>query len=321
MITARAHTNIALLKYWGKKDENLILPFNDSISLTLDRFYTDTSVEFDANLVEDTITVDHQPLIGPGLKRVTRVLDLIRAKSGHNLPAKVFSSNHVPMAAGLASSSSAFAALAAAAAKASGLTLSNRELSILARHGSGSASRSIFGGFVQWHAGFDNQSSYAESIQCPVDWDVNLITVLIDTKQKKVSSTIGMQSVAKTSPFFPAWVKSAQADVKPIKNAILNKNLASLGELAEQNAMRMHATTFGAIPSFTYFQPETLAILNTVRNLRKQGVECYSTVDAGPNVKIICASTDNEKVITKLAAIVGQDRLLVCKPGPGVTYL
>ncbi|AMV70196.1 Diphosphomevalonate decarboxylase [Pediococcus damnosus] len=321
MVTARAHTNIALLKYWGKKDINLILPYNDSISLTLDHFYTDTSVEFDPSLKTDEILVDQQPSAGSGAKRVKRVLNLIRKLGDSTMFASVHSTNHVPSTAGLASSASAFAALASAGAKAAGLNLSERELSILARHGSGSASRSIFGGFVQWHAGHDDQSSYAQPIQRNVDWDINLITVLVDTSQKKISSTNGMQSVVETSPFYPAWVKSAQADVKPMQTAILNRNLATLGELAEQNAMRMHATTFGAVPSFTYFQPQTLAILTAVRNMRKQGVECYSTADAGPNVKIICASSDNELIMHKLSKIVHQDQLLVCKPGPGITYL
>ena len=321
MITARAHTNIAFLKYWGKKDVKLILPYNDSISLTLDRFYTDTSVDFDQSLDHDEIFVDEKPLTGSGVKRVKNVLDLVRHLSGISNFAKVQSTNHVPSTAGLASSASAFAALAAASTKAAGLNLSNRQLSIIARHGSGSASRSIFGGFVQWHAGHDDQSSYAEPIQENVDWDINLITVLINTAQKKVSSTNGMQSVVETSPFYPAWVKNAQADVKPMKTAILNQNLATLGELAEQSAMRMHATTFGAVPSFTYFQPQTLAILSAVRNMRKQGVECYSTVDAGPNVKIICASSDNEFIMHELNQIVSAKQLVVCKPGPGITYL
>ncbi|WP_412990353.1 diphosphomevalonate decarboxylase [Pediococcus siamensis] len=321
MITARAHTNIALLKYWGKKDSELILPYNDSISLTLDQFYTDTSVEFSQHLKKDEISVDEKPLTGSGLTRAKRVLDLVRGQAQIHTAARVYSTNHVPTSAGLASSASAFAALAAASAKAAGLTLDKRALSILARHGSGSASRSIFGGFVHWHAGTDNQSSYAESIQSKVDWDINLITVLINTNEKKVSSTNGMQSVVKTSPFFPAWVKAAQADVAPMTEAILNKNLAKLGTLAEENAMRMHATTFGADPSFTYFQPQTLAILNTVRNLREQGVKCYSTVDAGPNVKVICAKADNELLLTQLAKIVGHDALSICNPGPGVTYL
>lgn len=320
MITARAHTNIAFLKYWGKKDSNLILPYNDSISLTLNKFYTDTSVEFTSSMKEDEILVDNQPLTGSGLKRAKRVLELIRQKSGIKASAVVHSTNHVPTTAGLASSASAFAALAAAGAKAANLHLTDKELSILARHGSGSASRSIFGGFVQWHAGHDDQSSYAQSIQSPVNWDINLITALVDTAQKKVSSTNGMQAVVETSPFFPAWVKSAQADIEPMKSAILNKNLAKLGAIAENNAMRMHATTFGAVPNFTYFQPQTLAIIEAVRNIRKQGVECYSTVDAGPNVKIICTSSDNDLIMEKLEPIMGHNQLLVCKPGPGVTY-
>lgn len=321
MTTARAHTNIALLKYWGKKNTELILPYNDSISLTLDHFYTDTTVDFVSSLTDDEILVDDQPLTGSGLKRAKRVLNLIREQSGIQENASVHSTNHVPTTAGLASSASAFAALAAAGSKAAGLDLSDKELSILARHGSGSASRSIFGGFVQWHAGHDSQSSYAQSIQSAVDWDINLITALVDTKKKKVSSTMGMQAVVKTSPFFPAWVKSAQADVEPVKTAILNKNLANLGTIAENNAMRMHATTFGAVPNFTYFQPQTLAILDAVRNIRKLGVECYSTVDAGPNVKIICASSNNELIMDKLATIINRNQLLVCKPGPGIKYL
>ena len=172
-VTARAHTNIALLKYWGKQNEKLIMPTTTSVSLTLDEFYTDTTVWFDDTLSADELTLDGEPLTGKGATKVIRFLDMVRELAGETRFAHVHSINHVPTAAGLASSASAFAALAGAASKAAGLTLSDADLSRLARQGSGSASRSIFGGFAIWERGTDSETSVAHAFQENVDWPIH----------------------------------------------------------------------------------------------------------------------------------------------------
>lgn len=317
-ITARAHTNIALIKYWGKKDEKLIIPQNSSLSLTLDHFYTDTTVQFDENL-----TKDHFSLNGKDCEatKVSAFLDLVRQKSGLDLPARVISVNHVPTMAGLASSASAYAALALAASTAAGLKLNKTELSRLARRGSGSACRSIYGGFVEWQKGHDDQSSFAKPfIEAPT-WDIKMIAIVINAAKKKISSRFGMQHVVQTSPYYPAWVESTEQDLALIKDAILQKDFVKMGTLAEKSAMKMHALNLSADPHFNYFEPESLEAMQAVEQLRADGIACYYTMDAGPNVKVICQGQDLEMILAKLKQHFRAEQLLVSAPGPGATLL
>lgn len=319
--TARAHTNIALVKYWGKRDPELILPQTDSLSLTLDKFYTDTRVTFDSDLSQDTFTLDGHRQSAAATAKISRFLDLVRQLAGINWRAAVVSNNHVPTAAGLASSASAFAALAAAASKAAGLTLSRRDLSRLARRGSGSATRSIFGGLVQWHRGTSDQDSFAEPIDEHPDFGLAMTAILSDTKQKKVSSRSGMQSVIETSPFYPAWKKVVAHDMVAMKKAIKRHDINAIGHIAETNAMRMHALNLSADPDFCYFEPATLKAFNLIHDLRQAGVSCYYTMDAGPNVKVIYDQKDFAPIHQTLFEAFGESRLVNCQAGPGVTWL
>lgn len=318
-VTAKAHTNIALVKYWGKKDAQLMLPQNGSISLTLDHFYTQTSVRFDATLQQDQITFNQVLQADNQAHRIRQFLDLIRERSGQTAFAHVTTENHVPTSAGLASSASGFAALAAAASQAAGLQLDKPALSRLARRGSGSATRSIFGGFVEWHAGHDDQSSYAEPLQDPVDWDIQMIAVVLKATKKPISSTAGMARVVATSPYYPAWVKTAEHDLIAMRQAIAARDLKAVGQIAETNAMRMHALNLSAEPAFNYFTAETLTAIQTVTDLRAQGINCYYTLDAGPNVKIICAGTDTAVITAALQKHFAPEQLIIAQPGPGIT--
>ncbi|MFC6169131.1 diphosphomevalonate decarboxylase [Loigolactobacillus jiayinensis] len=320
-VTARAHTNIALIKYWGKADPKLIIPQNSSLSLTLDPFYTDTTVQFDAALTQDQIKIDGQVLNQTAGQRVRDFLDLVRQRAGITAFAQVNSYNHVPTAAGLASSASGFAALAAAASKAAGLTLDQPALSRLARRGSGSATRSIYGGFVEWQKGHNDLDSQAVPFQETIDFDIQMIAILLDPRPKKVASRAGMAQVVATSPYYTAWPPSAEKDLIAMKAAILKKDLNLIGQLAEANAMKMHATTLSATPPFTYFEPETLAAIEIVQSLRNNGVSCYYTMDAGPNVKVICSAKETPAILTRLRQHFPADHLLVAKPGPGIAYL
>lgn len=270
MATAKAHTNIALVKYWGKKDQELIIPQTDSLSLTLNEFYTTTTVNFDNHLTSDLVAIDQQTLSKQAAKKVIHVLDIVRQLSGIKSFARVESINHVPTAAGLASSASAFAALAGAASTAAGLNLSNRDLSRLARRGSGSATRSIYGGLVEWQKGTDDASSFAQPVLENVDFPIEMLAVLVDTKKKKVSSRSGMQSSVETSPYYDAWRQVVANDMIAIKQAIKAKDIDQIGHIAEENALRMHALTFSADPGFTYFNGETLTIIKAVEDLRNQ---------------------------------------------------
>ena len=315
-VTARAHTNIALVKYWGKKDRQLIIPQTDSLSLTLDKFYTDTTVEFRSELQHDQLTVDGQSFAPEQMTKVTRVLNRVRELSHQQCHAVITSTNHVPMAAGLASSASAFAALALAASQAAGLSLNGRDLSRLARRGSGSATRSIFGGLVEWHAGHDDQSSYAEPIMEQVDFGIEMLAILIDTKPKAISSRGGMQSSVATSPFYPVWRDVVAHDMVAMKQAIERHDINSIGHLAEENAMRMHALTLSADPDYTYFDGGTIKAMDLIKGLRNQGINCYYTMDAGPNVKVIYDHRYRERIINALAPAFGADHLVVAQPGP-----
>ncbi|MCJ0930176.1 diphosphomevalonate decarboxylase [Virgibacillus halodenitrificans] len=321
--TAKAHTNIALIKYWGKRNEEIILPTNNSLSLTLDGFYTETTVALHEDYTEDHFILDGQPVVGEQYKRVTTFLDLIRKLAGKKLYANVRSINNVPTAAGFASSASGFAALAAAGTKAMGIHLSEQELSRLTRQGSGSACRSIYGGFAEWRMGKENDGSdsYAVPIAPVEHWDLRVAAVILSSTMKKVSSREGMKRTVESSPFFDGWVNSIPKDLEEIKEGIKARNMEKVGSIAEANCLRMHATTLGADPPFTYWHDTTLTVMQTVKQLREQGVPAYFTIDAGPNVKVLYLP-ENEKTVEKvLREIPGVTDVRLSKSGQGVTYI
>ncbi|WP_284141607.1 MULTISPECIES: diphosphomevalonate decarboxylase [unclassified Virgibacillus] len=324
--TARAHTNIALIKYWGKRDEALILPTNNSLSLTLDGFYTTTTVEFREALTKDLFFLNEEPITGDQYERVTAFLDLIRSLKENTygtIYAEVRSINKVPTAAGFASSASGFAALAAAGTRALGIDMSDAELSRLTRQGSGSACRSIFGGFAEWEKGerADGSDSYAVPIQPQDYWDIRVAAVVLNATMKKVSSRAGMKRTVETSPFFQSWVDSIPQDLEQIKTGIANRDFNQVGRIAEANCLKMHATTLGASPPFSYWHDTTMAVMDTIQQLRDNGVPAYFTIDAGPNVKVLYLP-EHEKVVKEtLQTIPGVTDVILSKPGRGITYI
>ncbi|WP_353947512.1 diphosphomevalonate decarboxylase [Sporolactobacillus sp. Y61] len=320
MDAARAYTNIALIKYWGKRDEQLILPMNSSLSLTLDTFYTETGVEPLKALHEDEVVMDGVLLSGASAEKVRHFMHLIREKSGSRLFARIVTRNHVPVAAGFASSASGFAALAAAAARVYGLDCSPAALSRLARRGSGSASRSIYGGFVKWLKGTDDASSYALPVD-PARWPIRVLSVVVNGKAKRLSSRAGMKRTVETSPFYPAWVRQSEKDLAGIEPAIRAHDFESLGKIAEANALRMHAAMLAADPPFTYWEEGTLTVMRRAAYLRSQGVPCYFTIDAGPNVKLFCLQPHVNRIREDLSRFFPSEALIVTRPGPGVAYL
>lgn len=318
--TVRAHTNIALIKYWGKRDEELILPMNSSLSLTLDAFYTDTSVRFDETKTEDEFYLNDVQQTGSSLKKVQVILDLVRQQSGISHKAVVESQNHVPTAAGLASSASGMAALAGAASAAAGLELSRKDLSRLARRGSGSASRSVYGGFVEWQKGTNDLDSHAVPVD-DADWDIGMLFILLNKKEKAVSSREGMKRTVETSPFYPSWVESTEQDLIQMKDAIQNRDFDTIGKLTERSALKMHATTLGAVEPFTYWEPDSLVAMELVRTLRSEGFHCYFTMDAGPNVKVLCRMSEAKELQRRLASRFGEDNVLLSGIGEGLKEL
>lgn len=316
----RAHTNIAFIKYWGKEDETLILPKNNSLSLTLDAFYTDTQVCFDKKLNKDILFIDGKEQDKKALKKAQVILDLVRKEAGIHEFARIDSKNHVPTAAGLASSASGLAALAGAASLAADLNLTKEELSRLARRGSGSASRSIYGGFAEWQKGSSDIDSFAIPID-EADWDIGMIFIIVDDGRKEVSSTEGMRRVVETSPYYDGWISSTKEDLIDMKSAIKKQDIVKVGEIAERSALKMHALNLSANPPFNYWSPESIEAMRMVSELRKQGYPVYLTMDAGPNVKLICKASQMEELTEKLLQTFHKEQLVMAKPGPGIQIL
>ena len=317
---ARACANIALVKYWGKADDGpLNIPAVGSISITLDALWTDTEVQFDGSLASDRLTLNghNHP---EQLDRVRRCLDLLRTRAGVELAARVTSRNNFPTGAGLASSASGYAALTAAAARALNLMLTSRELSVVARQGSGSAARSIFGGFVEMRAGnlADGSDSYAEPLMPAGDWPLECVVAVTAREQKHVSSRAGMTRSAATSPYFRAWVDSSRADLTQGRRAILTRDFEALADVAERNCLSMHGAAMATRPPLLYFNAATIACLQAVRELRRSAVPVFFTIDAGPQLKAVCEPGASATVREALQSVPGVVDVLESVLGPGI---
>ena len=398
-VTATAHANIALIKYWGKANDELIIPRTSSLSLTLDELYTTTTVRFlrdcadgfgrhedgagldwqgggrshtesageednaarqdsatsavgqgllagslngdetglDASIggkaavvatnQQDRATLDGKPVTGRPMERISTLLDIVRELAGISAPAEVTSLNTVPTAAGLASSASGFAALAGAAAAAAGLDLSEKELSRLARRGSGSASRSIFGGLAIWNAGHDDESSYAEPLEAGVDGgafasELALIVLVLNAGPKAISSREAMRLTIETSPEYEPWIRQHANHLAEARAAVAERDLTRLGEAAEANALGMHAAMRASTPSVNYLSEASHAALRAVRDAREAGFPAWATMDAGPNVKVLTSTEPAEALNVwlrdRLDGSVPGFRTIVTHAGPGL---
>lgn len=317
--TARAFPNIALVKYWGKRDEALMLPAAGSLSLTLDAFATTTSVSFDddapGGAASDSFVLNGIPQSGDSLRRVTRFLDLVRERAGTTAHATVVSHNEAPTGAGLASSASGFAALATAASAAAGLPGDAPALSRLARRGSGSAARSIIPGIAIWHAGDGDLTSFAEPVAAP---EMHMVIVTVDERQKAVSSREAMRSSALTSPFYAGWVSSTEQSLQAMVEACRDRDFSRIGRITESHALRMHAVIQSNDPPVRYLSPTSVAVFDAVVRLRENGIEAYSTADAGPNVAVLVRPGDVDAVTAALGEF---GRVRAVGPGLGAHLL
>ncbi|SEO62146.1 diphosphomevalonate decarboxylase [Actinacidiphila rubida] len=319
--TAVAHPNIALVKYWGKRDEALVLPRVGSLSMTLDVFATTTRVTLAPGAGRDEVLLDGASAAGSQRQRVVAFLDLVRAGAGSTLKAVVDSRNTVPTGAGLASSASGFAALAVAAAAAYGLDLDVRGLSRLARRGSGSACRSLIAAFAQWHAGTGDLrqadlTSYAEPVPAGAGLDPALVVAVLNAGPKAVSSREAMRRTVATSPLYGPWADSSAEDLDQMRAALAAGDLEEVGRIAERNALGMHATMLAARPAVRYLAPDSLTVLDTVQGLRARGVCAYATMDAGPNVKVLCPRGQAPQVAAAIVGAVPGARVITAGPGP-----
>jgi diphosphomevalonate decarboxylase len=324
MTTARACANIALVKYWGKRDARLNLPAAGSLSLTLDTLVTTTEVAFDGGLAADELVLDGVRATAKELAGVSAFLDLVRQAAGLAAHARVVSRNEFPTASGLASSASGYAALAVAAAGAAGLAMSPRALSVLARRGSGSAARSVFGGFARMHAGHGDsgQDAFAEPIGSVLTDRVRLVIAVVGGGVAKAhGSRSAMDHTALTSPLYRAWLELVPRDLAAAEAALAAGDLEALGTITEGNALAMHASAIAARPAVMYWQPATLAALAEVRALRAAGRAAWATMDAGPHVKVLTSAADAGAVAAALRGVAGVTDVSIAAAGPAAQIL
>ncbi len=312
--TVQASPNIAFIKYWGNRDDTLRIPSNGSISMNLEGLYTRTTVSFQPSLPFDELIINGHEVTGAGLARISYVLDILRGLANIHERAEVMSENNFPSGTGIASSASAFAALALAGSKAAGLSLSERELSRLARRGSGSAARSIPGGFVEWQAGTRDEDSFAFSIAEPGHWDLVDCVTIISTAHKKTGSTEG-HAITDTSPLQPARLADAPRRLDICRKAILERDFNTFASIVELDSDMMHGVMMTSTPALHYWKPASLEVMNCVRQWHSEGIPVCYTVDAGPNVHVICREAEARMIEQKLRVIQGVSNVLVARPG------
>ena len=312
--TAQAYPNIAFIKYWGNRDNTLRIPMNGSISMNLDGLYTRTTVSCQPSLPFDELIINGHEVTGAGLERVSYILDIVRGMANVHERAEVISENNFPSGAGIASSASAFAALALAGGKAAGLNLSEQDLSRLARRGSGSASRSIPSGFVEWQAGTSDEDSFAFSIASPEHWKLSDCVAIVSTSHKKTGSTEG-HYIASTSPLQSARIADTPRRLDLCRNAILNCDFDVFASIVELDSDMLHAVMMTSTPALHYWKPASLDIMQSVRQWREDGMQVCYTVDAGANVHVICPETEARTIDQHLREISGVENVLIARAG------
>jgi diphosphomevalonate decarboxylase len=281
--------------------------------MNLDGLFTRTMVTFNSSQ-RDSLLINDHPVIGKGLDRVSYILDLVREMAHITERAEVSSSNNFPAGAGIASSAAAFAALALASSRAAGLTLSEGQLSRLARRGSGSASRSIPSGFVEWQMGTGDDDSVAVSIAPPEHWNLTDCVAVVSSAHKKTGSTEG-HAIAGTSPLQKARLEDTPRRLDICRNAILKKDFETFANIIELDSDIMHSVMMTSAPPLMYWQAATVGIFHAVREWRSKGLPVAYTVDAGANVHVICLGEYAKEVENRLRELSGVSDVLVAGVG------
>lgn len=313
--TAIAPASVALIKYWGRKDDILRLPINGSIAVNLDHLLTTTTVEFSPSFETDSVMIDCQEKTEEAVRTIKH-LDRIRSIAKISDHARVVSINSFPSGTGLSSSSSGFAALTVAAAAAAGLLLTEQELSILARQGSGSACRSIPGGFVEWLNGATSDTSYAVSLFPSHHWDIADIVAVVSDERKEVSSADG-HTTASTSPFFASRLMRIGEKIDRLKEAIHHRDFQTFGEIIEAEALEFHAITMTSVPPILYLIPHSLRLMKQVQKWRKENLPVYFNLNTGQDVHILCQKKDTQEVQARLSQLDFVKRVIVSGPAEG----
>ncbi len=317
--SAKAPGNIAFIKYWGKKNPEINLPENGSLSVCLDTMNTVTTVEFSKDFKVDSITIDGNSA-DRELARILRHINEIRKMAKITDKVRMVSKNSFPNASGLASSASGFAALAVAGSKAAGLNLPQKELSILARHGSGSAARSIPDGYVEWLNGDDNLSSYSYSMFPANHWDLAAIAVVITTEKKDVSTTAG-HAITTSSPFYKLRIKSLPNYIDEMKKTIADKDFEKFGEMLEAECLNFVSMSLTSSPYIIYWEPTTIRIMKLCKKLRDKNLLAYFTMDAGPQPVIYCLQRDALKISKIINETEGVIDTIISRPTIGTRLI
>lgn len=309
MVKVKSYANIAIVKYWGKKDAKKMIPATSSISLTLNDMFTETEMEF---ISDEDIKISVEKEMKNGdykdkfsnmtdlfylngelqdsvhTEKISKVVDLFRENRSQKV--KISTTNNMPTAAGLSSSSSGLSAVIKACNELFGKNYTQSELAQISKFGSGSSSRSFFGPIAAW------DKDTGEICEVKTDLKLAMIVLVLNENKKKISSRNGMELCAETSTYFDEWVKQSEIDFINMKKYLAENDFEKVGTLTEENALRMHKTTETANPPFSYFNEKTYKAMDFVKNLRNNGEKCYFTMDAGPNVKVLCLEEDLEKL-------------------------
>jgi diphosphomevalonate decarboxylase len=310
--TAIAQPNIALIKYWGKRDVERNLPAVGSISITLRELFTRMQVEFDDSLRADSLVVNEAP-DDTMLPRLAACLDQVAGASRPR--ARITSTCNFPIAAGLASSASAFAAVTLAATRAAGRALDVDTLAMLAGRASGSAARSLFGGFVELRNVADG--IHCQTIREAEDWPLSVVVAITEKGPKAVGSTEAMEISRRTSPFYSNWVEQQDLDLDTARTAIAARDFEKLGMIAEHNCMKMHSIMWASRPPMVYWNAATMRCMQTVRQLQGQGVGVFFTIVAGPQVKAVCLPEHVDRVESALRTTDGVTGIMTTGLGEG----
>lgn len=318
--TAEATPNIAIIKYWGKRDEKLILPQESSISVTLDRLKTRTTAAFCDKFKEDEIWINNKKLTtAEELERALPQLNFIREIAKTDMKAKIVSYNIVPTAAGLASSGSGLCALAVAATKALNIDVDIKQLSIICRRGSGTACRSVYGGFVEWLKGEkqDGSDSYAVQISDENYWpDFRIVIGIVESKEKKVKSRAGMKQTVATSVLYPSRLSYLPRILEDTKRAIIERNLEKICNIAMRESNNMHATMLDTWPPITYLNDISKEVIYAVHEFNQNGIKAGYSFDAGPNPTIFTIEK-YAKEVEKILKECDIENILISKAGSG----
>ena len=302
-VTVRSYANIAIIKYWGKKKEKEMVPATSSISLTLENMYTETTLSpLPADARSDEFYINGQLQNEAEHVKMSKIIDRYRPEGAGFV--RIDTKNNMPTAAGLSSSSSGLSALVKACNAYFQLGLNRKELALEAKFASGSSSRSFYGPLAAW----DKDSGEIYPVE--TDLKLSMIMLVLEDQKKPISSRDGMKLCVETSTTFEEWIRQSEQDYKDMLIYLKENDFEKVGALTEKNALAMHATTKTANPPFSYLTDASYEAMDFVRQLREQGESCYFTMDAGPNVKVLCL----EKDLEHLSELLGQRyRLIVSK--------